>query len=160
MPDFVLCQPSTVPRAQVIKWGADHIKETASQCCAACRAHEKCNVWVYCEAAGGCGKERKHGECWLKRQTLLNPERPTGPRAPSESLTASVVVIYVLCFQLLRQDGLAHRSCAALQGTFQASQILGQRLLCCSRDQACTPSSYRLFLACGLLLALATNITQ
>ena len=54
--------------------GPQNLKDSASACCEACRAHRQgaaalddgCNVWVWCGDAGGCGASHRH--CWLKRQ--------------------------------------------------------------------------------------------
>mmetsp|Transcript_7776 Transcript_7776/g.22988 ORF Transcript_7776/g.22988 Transcript_7776/m.22988 type:complete len:398 (-) Transcript_7776:5156-6349(-) len=69
-----------------VKWGDGHLKDTAQECCAACRETENCNVWVWCAEPGGCGGDRKHRECWLKKQEPLNPTQPDiarqGPTVP------------------------------------------------------------------------------
>ncbi|KAL2318592.1 hypothetical protein Fmac_032468 [Flemingia macrophylla] len=61
-----------------VKWGLNHHKDSAADCCQACldqakRAKEgenKCNIWVYCPSEVGCHSpdvyQHKHQECWLK----------------------------------------------------------------------------------------------
>ena len=53
----------------VVRWGADHLKQSASECCAACEAETRCDVWVYCGSASRCGAA--HRQCWLKRQPQI-----------------------------------------------------------------------------------------
>jgi len=58
----------------LVKWGADNVHDTAEQCCEECRRDglskaSGCNTWVWCGQPGGCGGERRFGECWLKRQS-------------------------------------------------------------------------------------------
>lgn len=58
----------------LVKWGADNVHATAEQCCEECRRDglskaSGCNTWVWCGQPGGCGGERRFGECWLKRQS-------------------------------------------------------------------------------------------
>jgi len=49
------------------QWGDGHYKESAEECCAACRARfvsqRPCNVWAWCAKPEGCDG-RKHKECW------------------------------------------------------------------------------------------------
>lgn len=61
-----------------VRWGLNHHKESAADCCQACLVQakrakpneKKCNVWVYCPAEMGCHSpdiyEHRLGECWLK----------------------------------------------------------------------------------------------
>ncbi|XP_050364722.1 uncharacterized protein LOC126783314 isoform X1 [Argentina anserina] len=61
-----------------VRWGLNHHKESAADCCQACLVQakrakpneKKCNVWVYCPAENGCHSpdiyEHRLGECWLK----------------------------------------------------------------------------------------------
>ncbi|GMH13803.1 hypothetical protein Nepgr_015644 [Nepenthes gracilis] len=61
-----------------VRWGLNHRKESAADCCQACldqarRAkpgEKKCNIWVYCPSESGCYSpdiyEHKFQECWLK----------------------------------------------------------------------------------------------
>ncbi|XP_021820248.1 uncharacterized protein LOC110761969 [Prunus avium] len=61
-----------------VRWGLNHHKDSAADCCQACldqakRAkpnEKKCNIWVYCPSESGCHSpdiyEHKLGECWLK----------------------------------------------------------------------------------------------
>ncbi|KAI5354509.1 hypothetical protein L3X38_007404 [Prunus dulcis] len=61
-----------------VRWGLNHHKDSAADCCQACldqakraKPNEKrCNIWVYCPSEGGCHSpdiyEHKLGECWLK----------------------------------------------------------------------------------------------
>lgn len=64
-------------------WGLDksqHV-ENAAQCCAKCRAHAKCNSWVFCpEPVCFAPDAHRHtqGECWLKDQR--------DPAAPSVNM--------------------------------------------------------------------------
>lgn len=48
----------------VVRWGAEHRTPTADECCGACSATPRCNVWVWCGSAGACGAS--HLQCWLK----------------------------------------------------------------------------------------------
>ena len=57
------------------------IQESEDECCAACIANDKCNVWVFCGDPAGCSGH-KQGECWLKRSEALNMEMPQGARSP------------------------------------------------------------------------------
>eukprot|EP00878_Enallax_costatus_P025836 GHUV01027673.1.p1 GENE.GHUV01027673.1~~GHUV01027673.1.p1 ORF type:complete len:303 (+),score=56.86 GHUV01027673.1:1296-2204(+) len=59
-----------------------HLQETAADCCAACQSAKDrgCNVWVWCGSPDGCGGDRKHKECWLKRQRDLRPVEVSGAR--------------------------------------------------------------------------------
>ena len=66
----------------VVRWGEDHIKQSAADCCAACGNYARCNAWVWCGARGGCGGGRKFGECWLKEQKNLDPLAVAGARGP------------------------------------------------------------------------------
>ena len=50
----------------VVRWGADHKVESASQCCAACKSRVGCNTWVWCGNATACAS--RHQECWLKKR--------------------------------------------------------------------------------------------
>ena len=62
-------------------WGADKARGLASSaaaCCARCRAHATCNVWVFCDPAERrCVDKDLAGQCWLKRQTLLRGFAPS-----------------------------------------------------------------------------------
>ncbi|CAN6583261.1 hypothetical protein FF1_043189 [Malus domestica] len=61
-----------------VRWGLNHHKDSAADCCQACldqakRAkpnQKRCNIWVYCPSETGCYSpdiyEHKLGECWLK----------------------------------------------------------------------------------------------
>ena len=70
--------PETEMGGEVVRWGVDHLKDSAAACCAACREQRAtasetgCNVWVFCAAEGGCG-DRERGECWLKNQPGVAP---------------------------------------------------------------------------------------
>ena len=61
--------PRTELHGDVVRWGTDHIVESAAACCEACRAasakpgRRNCTVWVYCDQSQ-CGEMR--GQCWLK----------------------------------------------------------------------------------------------
>lgn len=74
----------------VVQWGDKNYKESAAACCAACQAAtqgaKRCNVWVYCSAADGCGTGRAHRECWLKHSKGLDPTKPSGRRGPGARL--------------------------------------------------------------------------
>jgi len=61
--------PNTELAGRVVLWGANHLTEEASGCCAACAAHAECNVWVYCPPASTACPEK---QCWLKRQDLYH----------------------------------------------------------------------------------------
>lgn len=51
----------------VVCWGSDFKMLSVEACCRACEESvRKCNVWVWCGDEGGCGGDRKCGECWLK----------------------------------------------------------------------------------------------
>ena len=62
-------------------WGADPTRglaASAAACCARCRTHAACNVWVFCDPAEKrCGARALAGQCWLKRQTLLRGVAPS-----------------------------------------------------------------------------------
>ena len=70
--------PETELAGDVVRWGGDHLKDSAAACCAAFREQRAtasetgCNAWVFCAAEGGCG-DRKRGECWLKSQPGIAP---------------------------------------------------------------------------------------
>ncbi|CAI8599216.1 unnamed protein product [Vicia faba] len=61
-----------------VRWGLNHHKDSAAECCQACLDHarhakedeKKCNIWVYCPSEFGCHSpdiyQHKHQECWLK----------------------------------------------------------------------------------------------
>ncbi|PRQ23178.1 hypothetical protein RchiOBHm_Chr6g0258511 [Rosa chinensis] len=63
-----------------VRWGLNHHKESAADCCQACLVQakrakpneKKCNVWVYCPAEDGCHSpdiyEHRLGKCWLKTE--------------------------------------------------------------------------------------------
>ena len=61
-------------------WGADATRgfaASASACCARCRAHATCNVWVFCDPdETRCREDALAGQCWLKRQTLARGVAP------------------------------------------------------------------------------------
>jgi hypothetical protein len=61
-------------------WGADATRglaTSASACCARCRAHATCNVWVFCDPdETRCREDALAGQCWLKRQTLARGVAP------------------------------------------------------------------------------------
>lgn len=61
-------------------WGADATRglaASASACCARCRAHATCNVWVFCDPdETRCRADALAGQCWLKRQTLARGVAP------------------------------------------------------------------------------------
>ena len=81
------CEPSchalqhTELHGDVVKWGSEHLLESAALCCAACAAHAAaaaakpdgqqrgCNAWVYCSNGPLCGKS--HRQCWLKHAKSL-----------------------------------------------------------------------------------------
>ena len=44
--------PGTELGGDVVRWGADHLKGTAAECCAACTAELACNIWVWCSRCG------------------------------------------------------------------------------------------------------------
>eukprot|EP00899_Mesostigma_viride_P006836 jgi/Mesvir1/16153/Mv08424-RA.1 len=84
----------------VVEWGSGNIKQTASECCEACRQtntadrvpHKRCNVWVWCAGAEGCGSN-KFGECWLKHANVLEPMAPqVHGRGPGVHWSSGVVV--------------------------------------------------------------------
>ncbi|KAL1520977.1 hypothetical protein AB1Y20_022535 [Prymnesium parvum] len=56
--------PRTELHGDVVQWGASHLTRDAAACCAACVAHARCNVWVFCASVRRCGA--RHGQCWLK----------------------------------------------------------------------------------------------
>ena len=33
---------------KVVRWGADHLKESGEMCCEACKGQTGCTVWVWC----------------------------------------------------------------------------------------------------------------
>ncbi|KAF7051529.1 hypothetical protein CFC21_059762 [Triticum aestivum] len=49
-----------------LNWGSSHRLPSAAACCAACRAHRRCDSWVFCGDRRRCGS--RFGECWLKKQ--------------------------------------------------------------------------------------------
>ncbi len=70
--------PHTELHGDVVKWGEQHLVESAAACCAACEEHaaangapgkKACNVWVWCSNAERCGK--RHRQCWLKHAKQL-----------------------------------------------------------------------------------------
>ena len=80
-------EPHSDPGGYAVKWGAGHLKATATECCDACAAHaadpknqkRPCNSWVYCHARPYCwsldtGNFHAFGECWLKFQA--DPKHP------------------------------------------------------------------------------------
>lgn len=79
----------------VVQWGDKNYKESAAACCAACQAAtqgaKRCNVWVYCSAADGCGTGRAHRECWLKHSKGLDPTKPSGRRGPGIGWTSGAI---------------------------------------------------------------------
>ena len=72
-------------------WGLDksqHVSSAAA-CCAKCRAHARCNSWVFCpEPVCFAPDAHKHtfGECWLKDQRR--------PEAPSVNMRGSYTAKY------------------------------------------------------------------
>ena len=75
-------EPHSDPGGYAVMWGADHVKQSASECCDACAAHaadpknkeRPCNSWVFCHTLPYCwsldtGNHHAYGECWLKHQT-------------------------------------------------------------------------------------------
>ncbi len=61
------------------------LQNSAEACCDACKREAKCNVFVWCGAKDDCGPN-KHGECWLKKQRLINYLDPDGILGPCEQL--------------------------------------------------------------------------
>jgi cyclophilin family peptidyl-prolyl cis-trans isomerase len=57
--------PETELGGDVVRWGADHLVDSAADCCAACAAAAGCSVFVYCASAEACGEYYR--QCWLKR---------------------------------------------------------------------------------------------
>ncbi|MBC2899657.1 hypothetical protein CFC21_112476 [Triticum aestivum] len=49
-----------------VNWGSNHRLPSAAACCASCRAHRRCDSWVFCGDRRRCGN--RFGECWLKKQ--------------------------------------------------------------------------------------------
>ncbi|KAL6775906.1 HPAT1 [Auxenochlorella protothecoides x Auxenochlorella symbiontica] len=77
-------RPNTDSWGDVLVEGSSNVLESAGKCCAACAAYKPtaeqdmlgCNVWVYCEDAGLCGKD--HKACWLKHlahPTAVEPSK-------------------------------------------------------------------------------------
>lgn len=72
-------------------WGLDasqHV-ENAAQCCEKCRAHAKCNSWVFCpESVCYAPDAHRHtkGECWLKDQR--------DPASPSVNMRGAYTAKY------------------------------------------------------------------
>ncbi|KAG8460581.1 hypothetical protein KFE25_011356 [Diacronema lutheri] len=56
----------------VVRWGADHLTDSAAECCAACAREARCNVFVHCSSAVACGE--LHRQCWLKQLDDAWPE--------------------------------------------------------------------------------------
>jgi len=63
---------------EAIVYGDAHKTESSTECCNACIANPKCNVWVWNSEQGG----RNYQECWLKYSSNLNPANPAGRRSP------------------------------------------------------------------------------
>ncbi|XP_037433375.1 uncharacterized protein LOC119300542 [Triticum dicoccoides] len=49
-----------------VNWGSNHRLPSAAACCASCKAHRRCDSWVFCGDRRRCGN--RFGECWLKKQ--------------------------------------------------------------------------------------------
>ena len=63
---------------RAVSWGATFRKKTAAECCDACKAHPKCNSWVFCPEPLCFSPDvwnHTEGECWLKVQR--NPSKPS-----------------------------------------------------------------------------------
>ncbi|KAF5834216.1 cyclophilin-type peptidyl-prolyl cis-trans isomerase [Dunaliella salina] len=80
----------------VVEWGDGHYKDSAEECCAACRATfqtpgKACNVWAWCSRPEGCDG-RKHKECWLKQGALATVlEENVGRRSPAVAWVSGVL---------------------------------------------------------------------
>ena len=61
----------------VVRWG--QVRSSAVACQADCDAMEAnnstCNIFVFCDAADGCGSA-EHGSCWLKKQDIRHDGLP------------------------------------------------------------------------------------
>ena len=70
----------------VALWGADHLVDTAEECCGACVAHSfglvspghPCNAWVFCGDEAKCGAMFR--QCWLKYEKHLTTGDPDDPQ--------------------------------------------------------------------------------
>mmetsp|Transcript_44655 Transcript_44655/g.113025 ORF Transcript_44655/g.113025 Transcript_44655/m.113025 type:complete len:391 (-) Transcript_44655:100-1272(-) len=78
----------------VVHWGDNHLKGSAGECCEACKEESAgpigCNVWVWCASPDGC-YGRKHKECWLKHQNMLNPGQVQGQRHAGVPWTSGAI---------------------------------------------------------------------
>ncbi|KAK3281786.1 hypothetical protein CYMTET_10448 [Cymbomonas tetramitiformis] len=71
----------------VVRWGSDHLRTSAADCCEACRTHRPasaarpCNVWVFCGDKARC--KEWYGQCWLKSDEGTVPNvRQSGDEVP------------------------------------------------------------------------------
>jgi hypothetical protein len=67
-----------------VRWGLGNKASSAAECCQQCKDHKKggkpCNIWVWCgDPSGECWTmdihEHTTGDCWLKHQAGLKPDR-------------------------------------------------------------------------------------
>ena len=68
----------------VLQDGTKHETDSFEACQEACKRHDKCNIWVWCDGDSGCGGEKNEKPCWLKYDESLNPARPQGARSPGK----------------------------------------------------------------------------
>lgn len=63
-------------------------QDSGEACCDLCRAEPRCNIWVYCPLADGCGPGLPNRECWLKHLVADPPDLANipGKRGPGEGL--------------------------------------------------------------------------
>lgn len=61
----------------VVRWGQNATSATACQadCDAMQSKNSTCNIFVFCDAADGCGS-MQHGSCWLKKQDIRRDGMP------------------------------------------------------------------------------------
>eukprot|EP00899_Mesostigma_viride_P007646 jgi/Mesvir1/16883/Mv15765-RA.1 len=86
-----------------VVWGMSHRKTSATECCAACKAHARCNIWVWCPLpecwSADIWNHTLH-ECWLKVQPdpahpKINMQGKYPPAFKAEHKTAPDMVPWV-----------------------------------------------------------------
>jgi hypothetical protein len=77
----------------VLQDGSKHETDTFEACQEACKRHDKCNIWVWCDGDSGCGGEKNQKPCWLKFDESLNPARPQGARSPGKLIACGTMVV-------------------------------------------------------------------
>jgi len=80
----------------VLQDGTKHETDSVEACQEACKRHDRCNIWVWCDGDSGCGGEKNEKPCWLKYDESLNAARPQGARSPGKLVVVCVETMVLL----------------------------------------------------------------